>query len=59
MYKIVYANDIYLDDAVKEVEQKVNELKKEGWLEQGGISISFNCEENCCFPCTVAQAMKK
>lgn len=55
MYKIVYAQENYMPDAVDEVEQKVNELKKEGWTEQGGVSISCELRGFC----YVSQAMVK
>ena len=40
MYKIVYAQEKYLYDATRKVEKEVNKLKREGWKEQGGVSIS-------------------
>ena len=40
MYKIVYAQEKYLYDATEKVEKEVNQLKKQGWVEQGGVSIS-------------------
>lgn len=55
MYKIVFAQKDYIPDAVYKVEEKVNELKKEGWTEQGGVSIS--CELGGF--CYVSQAMVK
>ena len=55
MYKIVFAQGKYLHDATEKVENEVNKLKKQGWLEQGGVSIS--CElEGLCY---VAQGMVK
>ena len=56
MYKIVYAQEKYLSDATEEVEKKVNNLKSQGWVEQGGVSIS-RAELGGNY--YVAQAMKK
>lgn len=53
MYKIVYATSELLYEAINEVEEKVKQLKSEGWVEQGGISISLTVYY------TVAQAMVK
>ena len=56
MYKIVYAQEKYLSDATQKVEKEVNQLKKQGWTEQGGVSIS-RADVGCNY--YVAQAMKK
>ena len=40
MYRIVYAQEKHLSDAIEKVEKKVNLLKTQGWVEQGGISVS-------------------
>lgn len=55
MYKIVYAEEKYLVQALLNVESEVNRLKEQGWVEQGGISVSNPTEayDNYC----VVQAM--
>ena len=47
MYKIVYAQEEHLHTAIEKVENQVNKLKKQGWLEQGGVSISCELESFC------------
>lgn len=59
MYKIVFSRKTHSTDAIEEVEQKVNKLKAQGWIEQGGISISYDSRTSIAFSCTVAQAMVK
>lgn len=56
MYKIVYAQEKYLSDAIEKVENEVRILKNQGWTEQGGVSVS-RPEVGCTY--SVAQAMKK
>ena len=63
MYKIVSEHGNYLSSTTQSVENKVNKLKKEGWIEQGGVSISHSV---VAYPhssktdyYTVAQAMVK
>ena len=42
MYKVVCVNNLYPLDAIKDLEKKVNELKRKGWTVQGGVSISHD-----------------
>jgi hypothetical protein len=56
LYKIVFAQEKYLGDATEKVEKEVNQLKKQGWTEQGGVSISRADLGGNYY---VAQAMKK
>ena len=58
MYKIVSADKNVLLIAINEVEAEVNKLKKEGWSEQGGVSVSTTKYGYATYY-TVAQAMKK
>ncbi len=63
MYQIICSNDNSLYEAIQEVEAKVNKLKKDGWTEQGGVSISHAVAIYTYFHnshhYTVAQAMVK
>ena len=56
MYKIVYAQEESLSNATEKVEKEVKQLKKQGWVEQGGVSISRASLSGNYY---VAQAMKK
>ena len=58
MYKVVYAEGKYFKDTLEEFEPKVNELKSQGWIEQGGISISKPFDPSFGFY-YIAQAMVK
>ena len=58
MYKIVYAENPHLSDAVKEVETEVFRLKNAGWTKQGGVSVS-RPEIGINVKYSVAQAMVK
>ena len=56
MYTIVSSSNNFLSSAISEVEKKVNKLKSEGWVEQGGVSVS-SMGTNGLY--VVAQSMKK
>lgn len=59
MYKVVYTEqEKNLHDATKKVEKEVNELKKQGWIEQGGVSITSTKYYEAIWY-SVAQAMVK
>ena len=63
MYKIVSEHGNYLSSTILAVENQVNKLKKEGWIEQGGVSISHSIVARAYVSSTeyytVAQAMVK
>lgn len=40
MYKIVCSSSRNLTEAIEQVENEVKNLKSQGWIEQGGVSIS-------------------
>ena len=42
MYRIVSACEEYLGNAIDKLEAEVNKLKQQGWVEQGGVSISHS-----------------
>ena len=54
-YKIVYIKYRPLNSGIKELEEKITELIKEGWQVQGGVSITTHTD----FSFTLAQAMVK
>lgn len=58
MYKIVTACEEIRCIATKTVEDEVNELKKQGWIEQGGVSVATTKYGYDTFY-TIAQAMVK
>lgn len=58
MYKIVCFNEFFLFKAVEQVEDEVKKLKSQGWVEQGGVSIS-SLFDNFNRYYIVAQAMVK
>ena len=56
MYKVVYAEKLDLYNAIEDVEKEVKELKSQGWVEQGGVSVSSQGIDG---NYVVSQAMKK
>ncbi len=57
MYKIVYADRFLYDNATADLEAEVNALIKEGWIPQGGVSITTNAENHQRY--VLCQAMVK
>lgn len=55
MYKVVYAENSTMSEAIEEIEDNIYELKLQGWKEQGGISVAV---ETCGW-IIAAQAMTK
>ena len=58
MYKIVHAEGDTLYKVTDQVEKAIKKLKSEGWVEQGGVSVSKMKYGYTAFY-TVAQAMVK
>ena len=58
MYKIVCSEQRGLPEAIEQVENQVKKLKSQGWVEQGGVSIS-SANYRYDFYYSVAQAMVK
>ena len=56
MYRIIRAEEQILSTAIEVVELQVEELKQNGWIEQGGVSVS-SMGINGFY--VVSQAMKK
>jgi len=54
-YKVVYATSTVMKGAVTKIEKEVEELIKQGYSPQGGVSVSQNDSEWI----TVCQAMVK
>ena len=61
MYTVVTSQADLLCKAIAQLEKEVNALQKNGWVEQGGVSISAThvTTLNSLFWFSVAQAMVK
>ena len=44
-YKVVTVKDGFLSSAMLDITQEVNQLLKQGWRLQGGVSISSHVED--------------
>ena len=56
MYKLVCVENLYLFDAQWKLEKNVNDLIREGWVPQGGVSV---CRATLNDEYSVCQAMVK
>ena len=54
-YKVIYAYGNCMSSAVNELQKKVEQLCREGWKPQGGITIAAAS----CTMCYACQAMVK
>lgn len=58
-YIILTSSSEDCDIAAQDLEEKVNQKKKEGWVTQGGVSVTSHTPNLLLSEYTFAQAMEK